>query len=48
MPRDYRVWLDDIIYCLDRLRILCEGLEYEEFINDLTRQEAILRNLEII
>ncbi len=48
MSRDHRVWLDDIAYCLDRLNVLCQGLNYEEFLNDLMRQEAILRNLEII
>lgn len=48
MSRDHRVWLDDIFYCLDRLNVLCQGLDYEEFLTDLMRQEAILRNLEII
>jgi uncharacterized protein with HEPN domain len=48
MPRDYRVSLEDIKYCLDRIRILTLGLDFEEFTENLTKQEAILRNLEII
>ncbi len=48
MPKDYRVRLDDIVYCLDRLASLCHGLDYHELCADLTRQEAILRNLDVI
>jgi uncharacterized protein with HEPN domain len=48
MPRDYRASLEDIKYCLDRIRILTLGLDFEEFTENLTKQEAILRNLEII
>jgi uncharacterized protein with HEPN domain len=48
MPRDYRVSLEDIKYCLDRIQILTLGWDFEEFTENLTKQEAILRNLEII
>jgi uncharacterized protein with HEPN domain len=48
MRRDYRASLEDIEYCLDRIRSLTRGLEFEEFTQNLMKQEAILRNLEII
>jgi uncharacterized protein with HEPN domain len=48
MPREYTVSLEDIKYCLDRIRILPLGLDFEEFTENLTKQEGILRNLEII
>jgi uncharacterized protein with HEPN domain len=48
MPRDYRVSLEDMLGSLERIRILTSGLSYDEFCEDLTRQEAVIRNLEII
>ena len=33
---------------MERIRILTAGLTYDEFSEDLTRQEAVIRNLEII
>ena len=38
MPRDYRVSLKDIKCCLDRIRILTLGLDFEEFTENLTKQ----------
>ncbi|MGO8820451.1 MAG: DUF86 domain-containing protein [Desulfomonilaceae bacterium] len=48
MRRDYRASIEDIEYCLDRIRTLTIGLTFEEFTQNLMKQEAILRNLEII
>lgn len=48
MRRDYRASLEDIEYCMDRIRTLTIGLTIEEFTQNLMKQEAILRNLEII
>lgn len=48
MARDYRISLEDMVGSLARIRILTSGLTYDEFIKDLTRQEAVIRNLEII
>lgn len=48
MRSDYRASLEDIEYCLDRIRTLTSSLEFEEFTHNLMKQEAILRNLEII
>jgi uncharacterized protein with HEPN domain len=33
---------------LERIRILTSGLSYDELARDLIRQEAVIRNLEII
>lgn len=48
MPRDYRVSLEDMLVSLARIRTLTSGMSYDEFTEDLTRQEAVIRNLEII
>ncbi len=48
MPRDYRVCLEDMLGSLARIRTLISGPSYDDFAKDLTKQEAIIRNLEII
>ncbi len=48
MPRDYRVFLEDILGSLERIQTLTSGLSYDDFTKDLARQEAVIRNLEII
>ncbi len=48
MPRDYRVLLEDMVASLKRIHVLTSDLSYQDFEKDLTRQEAVIRNLEII
>ena len=48
MPRDYRVFLEDMLQSLTRIHVLTSGLSYDDFLKDLTKQEAVIRNLEII
>jgi len=48
MPRDYRVSLEDMLGSLVRIQTLTSGMSFDEFAEDLTRQEAVIRNLEII
>ncbi len=48
MPRDYRVALEDMAGSLARVRTLTSGMTYDEFTKELTIQEAVIRNLEII
>jgi len=48
MPRDYRVSLEDMMGSVMRIETLTSGLSFAEFAKDLTRQEAVIRNLEII
>jgi uncharacterized protein with HEPN domain len=48
MPRDYRVFLEDMLASLQRIHVLTSGLSYDDFSRDITAQEAVIRNLEII
>lgn len=48
MPRDYQVYLDDILESAARIREYTSGAEYEEFIEDGKTIDAVVRNLEII
>jgi len=48
MPRDYKLYLEDILGSLRRLQTLTSGMSYEDFSKELTKQEAVIRNLEII
>jgi len=48
MPRDYKVSLEDILEALSRIRTLTGRVSYNDFKGDLTNQEAVVRNLEII
>lgn len=48
MRKDYRVSLEDILVSLARIRTLTLAISYDEFTEDLTKQEAVIRNLEII
>ena len=48
MPRDYRVYLEDMLRSLARIQTLTSGMSYDDFAKDLTKQEAVIRNLEII
>ena len=48
MLRDPRLYLDDILEAIDRIREYTLGLEYESFGQDKKTQDAVIRNLEII
>jgi uncharacterized protein with HEPN domain len=48
MQRGYRLYLEDILVSLGRLQTLTSGMSYDGFAKDLTKQEAVIRNLEII
>ena len=48
MPRDYRVSLEDMLTATTRVHELTSSLSYDEFTKDRTKQEAVVRNLEII
>ncbi|MFH1117139.1 MAG: DUF86 domain-containing protein [Pseudomonadota bacterium] len=48
MPRDYRLYLEDMSASLRRLQTLTAGMSYDEFAADPTKQEAVIHNLEII
>lgn len=48
MPRDYRVYLDDIADAVDQIESYVEGMDYDAFIEDRKTIDAVIRNLEII
>lgn len=48
MPRDYKVYLDDIIEAIERIRDYTTGISFETFFNDLKTVDAVNRNLAII
>ena len=48
MPRDYRVYLDDILEAASRIQSYTSGLTHAQFSADLKTLDAVVRNLEII
>ena len=48
MPRDYRVYLDDILEAASRIQSYTSGLTQAQFSTDLKTLDAVVRNLEII
>ena len=48
MPRDYGVYLEDIIQAVDRAKEYTAGYTYEDFVSDKKTFDAVVRNIEII
>lgn len=48
MPRDHRLYIDDILEAITRIREYTQGLDYESFSQDRKTQDAVTRNLEVI
>jgi len=48
MPRDYRLYVDDILEAVKRIRDYTRDMDYKSFSSDLKTQDAVIRNLEII
>ncbi|MBI3316462.1 MAG: DUF86 domain-containing protein [Candidatus Omnitrophica bacterium] len=48
MPRDYKVYLDDILEAASRIQTYTSSLTREQFSSDLKTLDAVVRNLEII
>ena len=48
MPREYRVFLEDILEAIARARRYTHGLSFEAFDADEKTTDAVVRNLEII
>jgi len=48
MPRDYRVYLNDILEAAARIRSYVEGMGLDTFCADAKTADAVIRNLEII
>jgi uncharacterized protein with HEPN domain len=48
MPKDYRIYLDDIIEAIEKIQNYVEGMSFEIFYSDPRTIDAINRNLGII
>ena len=48
MPRDYRVYLEDILGAITKIRRYTVGLSQEGFAADDKTVDAVVRNLEVI
>ena len=48
MVRDYRLYLDDIIEAVRRIKEFTNNMDFDDFKADIKTQDAVVRNLEII
>jgi uncharacterized protein with HEPN domain len=48
MPRDHRLYLDDILEAIGNIREYVKGMDYDAFARDKKTQDAVARSLEII
>ena len=48
MPRDYRLYLDDILESINKIFAYVQDMDFESFAADAKTVDAVARNLEII
>jgi uncharacterized protein with HEPN domain len=48
MPRDYRLYMDDILESCRKILRFTEGMSFQEFERDVKTQDAVIRNFEVI
>lgn len=48
MPRDFKVYLEDILEAINRIQTYVEKHTFETFLKDTMVQDAVIRNLGII
>lgn len=48
MPRDFKVYLEDILEAARKIHLYTAGLSFEAFCDDSKTTDAVIRNLEII
>lgn len=48
MPRDYKVYLEDIIEAIRKIRFFTSDTSLQTFSSDIKTFDAVIRNLEII
>ena len=48
MPRDYRLYLDDILECIEKIGNYVTEMDADKFSADPKTVDAVVRNLEII
>jgi uncharacterized protein with HEPN domain len=48
MPRDYEIYLKDILEAIAKIRDYTSGFSFEDFADDPKTRDAVVRNLEVI
>jgi uncharacterized protein with HEPN domain len=48
MPRDYKVYLEDIVEAIRKIQFFTSDLSLQTFSSDVKTFDAVIRNLEII
>ena len=48
MPRDHKVYLEDILEAAEKIERYLYEISFQEFAGDSMRVDAVLRNLEVI
>ncbi len=48
MPRDFKVYLEDILEAIGRVQMYVEGHTFEAFLKNIMVQDAVVRNLSVI
>lgn len=48
MPRDYKVYLEDILQAIDKIQKFTKDMPSHVFLNDEKTHDAVIRNLEVI
>ena len=48
MPRDYKLYLEDILEAIEKIQAYMQDVSFERLQNNKMLQDAILHNLEII
>ncbi len=48
MPRDYKLYLEDILAAIVRINIYTQSIDFDTFHNDSQKVDAVLYNLEVI
>ena len=48
MPRDYKVYLQDVVEAAGKVRSYTAGLSFKTFSEDTKTVDAVVRNLEVI
>lgn len=48
MPRDYKVYADDILEAIGKIKRFTKGLDRDTFSQDEKTFDAVIRNLEVI
>jgi uncharacterized protein with HEPN domain len=48
MPRDYKVYLEDMLEAIQKIHRYMKGISFEDFAQDEKTVDAVVRNLEIL